>query len=128
MKKKEIYALLAQKDKEIERLLSIIEKCIPPKEIKLNNKKDEDFKQKQAEGIKKAKKAGVKFGRPKIKIPDKFNYYMIMQCRQQFDNEKFKINYTDKYIMNKLELKPNTYYTFRREWREKNGYPISKQV
>lgn len=110
--------IIEQKDKELERLQKIIDSFHKTNDI---NPKDivygEDFKQKQAEGIAKAKDAGVKFGRPKAEVPDRFDFYM---------RKLLKGKCTNKYIMEKTELKTNTYYKLKKEWMKEYGSTISK--
>lgn len=107
---------IEEKNKQINRLLDLLGEnkveVIPSDFVR-----DEEFKRKQAEGIQKAKDNGVKFGRPRIEKPENFDFYMKKLHRGRC---------TNKYVMEKTNLKPNVYYKFKAEWEEENGDSISK--
>lgn len=66
-----------------------------------------NIKQRQAEGIAIAKSKNVKFGRPSIKLPDKF----IEEITKWKNGEQ-----TAKTTMEKLNLKRGKFYMFVREY------------
>ncbi len=68
-----------------------------------------NIKQRQAEGIKIAKEKGVAFGRPKIKLTNKF----LMIFEQYSKNE---INITD--ALNKTGLKRSTFYKYYKKYKK----------
>lgn len=78
------------------------------------------IRQRQKEGIDAAKKKNVKFGRPKIEMPDDFIivYY-------QWKSGKI----TAKNAMQQLQLKRNTFYNFVKEIEcdEKAGRNLNEQ-
>ena len=68
--------------------------------------------ERQKEGITAAKAAGTKFGRPKIQKPAEFDSLYQKVLKKQM---------TNKEAMNQLGLKTNVYYSFAKEFREKQG-------
>lgn len=64
------------------------------------------IRQRQKEGIAAARKKNVKFGRPKIEMPDNF-----MNVYTQWKDGKI----TAKNAMQQLQLKRNTFYNFVKE-------------
>ena len=70
----------------------------------------EDIKQRQREGIEAAKICGTKFGRPKVARPDNFD-----EIFKQVQEHKI----TNKKAMILMGLKPNTYYSFVNEIKNK---------
>ena len=63
----------------------------------------ETLKSRQLEGIKSAKKRGVKFGRPKIKLPSNFH---------QIANKYLNKEITSKYACQILSMKRATFYRY----------------
>lgn len=61
-----------------------------------------DIKKRQREGIDQARKKGIKFGRPSIKLPEEFPEYF-----KQLDNYEI----TAVTMMNDLGLKRNSFYS-----------------
>ena len=70
----------------------------------------ESIRARQREGIECAKHNGKVFGRPKIEKPDNFSEVFLKVLHKEI---------TNRYAMNMLGLKPNTYYAFAKEEREK---------
>lgn len=70
----------------------------------------EDIRQRQREGIESARKNGVKFGRPKVERPDEFASVYDRVLRHEITNRQ---------AMELLGLKPNTYYKFTNEEKER---------
>ena len=68
--------------------------------------------ERQKEGIEHAKATGVQFGRPKIQKPTEFDSLYQKVLKKQM---------TNKEAMNQLGLKTNVYYSFVKEFREKQG-------
>lgn len=68
--------------------------------------------ERQREGIKAAKKNGVKFGRPTVKKPTNFPEVYAKVQRHEI---------TAREAMRQLNLKPNSYYRFASEERENGG-------
>ncbi len=70
-------------------------------------KEREEIRERQREGIRSAKSKGVKFGRNKIQKPEGFNETYQKVLRREITNRQ---------AMDELGLKPNTYYSFVREF------------
>lgn len=70
------------------------------------------IKQRQAEGIALAKANGQELGRPKIQKPEQWD-----EIYRQWKDKKIQA----AKAMEILELKPNTFYNFVNEEKEKNG-------
>ena len=70
----------------------------------------EDIRQRQREGIESARRNGVKFGRPKVERPDEFASVYDRVLRHEITNRQ---------AMELLGLKPNTYYKFTNEEKER---------
>ena len=69
----------------------------------------DNIKGRQAEGIAVAKNKGVKFGRPKIELPENFvNEYELWKSGKQ----------TAKYTMEALKLKRGKFYMFVKEYEK----------
>lgn len=68
------------------------------------------IRERQKEGIESAMKHGVRFGRPRIPRPDNF---------EEIYQKTVTHELTSKKAMEILQLKPNTYYEFVREFKTK---------
>ena len=62
-----------------------------------------NIKQRQAEGIKIAKEKGVKFGRPKIKLPN--NFHTVVR---QFNNKEINL----ETALNKTKMTKSSFYKY----------------
>lgn len=69
-----------------------------------------NIKERQAEGIRLAKAKGVKFGRPRVKLPP--NYENILSLYMSND-------ISAKAAMNALKISRGTYFKLLREYKEK---------
>ncbi len=69
-----------------------------------------NIRQRQAEGIIAAKKRGVKFGRPKINIPDDFGEMIAMLEKKQIKKQ---------YILRKYRISESTFYRRLREYKRR---------
>lgn len=77
------------------------------------DKERQNILKRQKEGIALAKEKGVYKGRKPIKV-DKRDFEAIYK---EVENKER----TNRYAMQKLGLKPNTYYNFVRDYKEKTG-------
>jgi len=75
-------------------------------------KERESIRQRQAEGIKSAKKRGVKFGRPEKQAPDDFPELVRKWERKQLHLSE---------ILDLCDIKPTTFYKLLREYRIRQG-------
>ena len=78
----------------------------------------DNIKGRQAEGIAVAKNKGVKFGRPKIELPENFvNEYLLWKSGKQ----------TAKNTMEVLNLKRGKFYMFVKEYEQQANIGVSKE-
>lgn len=66
--------------------------------------------ERQREGIEAAKRNGTKFGRPKVERPSEFSSVYVRVLRHEITNRQ---------AMEQLGLKPNVYYRFASEEKER---------
>ena len=70
-----------------------------------------NIRKRQEEGIKAAKERGVKFGRPRIAVPENFGDIIAL-----WENKEICF----KEVLNRCDMKEATFYRRLREWREEN--------
>lgn len=76
------------------------------------HKQRESINRNQKNGILASKAAGVKFGRPKIELPNDWSEVIV-----RWENKEI----TAREAMKLLNLKPNTFYNFVKEYTNKNN-------
>ncbi|PUU88084.1 recombinase family protein [Halanaerobium sp.] len=77
----------------------------------MSEKERKKIRQRQKEGIKKAKENGVNFGRPKIEVDD-FEYYHDQVYNQE--------NMTAVEAMEEMDISKSTFYRRKSEYENKN--------
>lgn len=70
-----------------------------------------NIRKRQEEGIKAAKERGVKFGRPRIAVPENFGDIIAL-----WENKEICL----KEVLNRCDMKEATFYRRLREWKEEN--------
>lgn len=90
-------------DEIITKIKEYIEENEQKKKIDISERTS--IKSRQKEGIASAKKRGVKFGRPKRVVSDK-QKNIISLYLQKWESREI----TTKFFMEKMELKPNSFY------------------